>query len=201
MSATPIIESVAANPVKKGSRWLVCLAKPGQGSSGFYSEEVLRETGPIAFPPKTKAYFGHNPPEKRDPRDQLGTYPDGAFWNEESGELQAYLQPYKRWQPVIEEMGSDLELSIYAAGNKDDAGNVVELLADRVNSIDAVGYGGLVGSAVKEQVESLVESARAEYTDLVPTSAWETKRRKRWKRRFSKRLFRLRSPLPPSSPS
>lgn len=163
-------ESVAANPVKQGNRWLVCLAKPGQGSSGKYSADVLREYGPTAFPPKSKSYFGHNAPQDRDPRDQLGTYAEGAFWNEEAQELQALLTPYPRWKPLLEEMASDLEMSIYSKGTKDENGNVLTLEYSRTNSVDAVGYAGLEGSSVREQMESLVESARAEF-DVTPSVA------------------------------
>lgn len=156
-------ESVAAAPVKKGSRWRVTVATPGQGSSGFYSPEVLREYGPIAFPPGTKAYFGHSAPGERDPRDQLGRYPEGTFWNEEENELQAFLEPFPRWEPVVEEMGEALEVSMYALDwEKDEQGNIVRIGPHRGNTIDAVAFGGLEGSRVKEKlIESLAESARA----------------------------------------
>src|SRR6478736_4403430 len=89
----------APAPTKVGSRWLVTVARPGQGSTGLYPESVLKETGPQAFPPGTKAFFNHDP--KRDVRDMVGTYPDGAFWNDEAGELQAYLVPFPRYQDVL----------------------------------------------------------------------------------------------------
>lgn len=158
-----LTESVAAAPVKKGSRWLINVAVPGKGNSGNYSEDVLREFGPSAYPPRTKAYFGHALPQDRDPRDQLGSYPEGAFWNEEEQVLQAELKPYARWEPVLEEMKEELEVSMYALDwEKDEADNITRIGYHRGNTIDAVAFGGLVGSGVKGKLfESLVETARA----------------------------------------
>lgn len=150
-------EAVSANPVKRGKRWLVTLAVPGKGSSGTYSSELFETYGPTAFPTGTKAYWGHSEPQNRDARDQLGKYED-TFWNAEEQKLQSYLKPYPRWEQVVEEMGSDLELSIYTSGTKDEDGNVLTLEYSRTNSVDAVAFAGLEGSGLAEQVESLAES-------------------------------------------
>jgi hypothetical protein len=156
---THLRESVSAEPVKKGKRWLVTLAVPGQGNSGYYSPEVLESYGPVAIAPKTKAYWGHADPQDRDARDALGKYPEGAFWNAEEQKLQAYLEPYPRWDPIIEEMGSDLELSMCILdGEKDGDGNVLRMGYHRANTVDAVAFAGLSGSGLLEQVESLAES-------------------------------------------
>lgn len=156
-----IRESVSAKPVKKSSnRWRVVVAKPGEGSSGTYSDELFAKYGAVAFGNKPKGYFKHNSPQDRDPRDQFGFY-ENAEWNSNSRQLEADLVVYKHWVPVIEGIGSDLELSINVKGTKDEAGNITELFYDRTNSIDAVGYAGLEGSGVLEQLESLVETARS----------------------------------------
>ena len=160
-----ILESVKEAPVRRGSRWLVTIAVPGQGSSGVYSPEVLREYGPSAFPDGTRAYWGHTTPDKRDPRDLLGKY-EGTFWSEEEQKLKSYLVAKPHWNPVIESLGEDLELSIYTTGEKDEDDNVTALYNTRTTSVDAVAYGGLQGSGLNEQIETLVESARlAEETD------------------------------------
>lgn len=155
-----LTESAAA-PIKVGKRWRVTIARPGQGSSGYYPESVLRETGPAAFPPGTKSFFNHDP--KRDVRDMVGTFPDGAFWNEEEGELQADLEPFPRFRDVLNEAGQAVEVSIHAHGDKDDADVVRSLLFNRANTVDLVGFGGLEGSGLKFQLESLF-SAAAEKT-------------------------------------
>ena len=150
----------AGQPTKLGNRWLVTIAKPGQGSTGTYTEEVLKNTGPIAFPPGTKAFFNHDP--KRDVRDMVGTYEEGAFWNEEAGELQALLTPFPRYKQVLDEAGKNVEASIHASARKDHkTGYVKELLYDRGNTVDLVSFAGLEGSGLKYQVESLFAAASA----------------------------------------
>jgi len=147
-------------PVKVGTRWLVTIARPGKGSTGTYSEDVLRESGPTAFPAGTKAFFNHDP--KRDVRDMVGTYKDGAFWNEEEGELQAYLTPFKRYAPVLDDAKEAIEASIHSKARKDSKGYVKELVYDRSNTVDLVAFAGLEGSGLKQQVESLFAAAAAE---------------------------------------
>lgn len=152
-------ESAPAPLVKSGKRWLVVCAVPGVGSSGTYSEEMLREFGPAALPPNSKAFFDHDP--QRSIKDMVGTYPDGAYWNEGLGRLEAELQPFKHWQEVVDEIGPYAEASIYMMGESDESGNVLRLIPSRTNSVDLVGYGGLEGSGLVEQIEKLTESARA----------------------------------------
>lgn len=151
----------AGQPTKVGTRWLVTIAKPGKGTTGTYTEDVLKETGPIAFPPGTKAFFNHD--AKRDVRDMVGTYNDGAFWNDEEGELQAYLTPFDRYRTVLDEAGKNVEASIHAQARKDHkTGYVKELLYNRGNTVDLVSFAGLEGSGLKYQVESLFAAASAE---------------------------------------
>lgn len=156
---TTISESMGA-PRKVNGRWLVTIARPGRGTTGVYSETTLRETGPEAFPPGTKSFFNHDP--KRDVRDMVGTFPDGAFWNDEAGELQGFLEPFPRYAAVLEEAGTNIEASIHAKAVKDAMGNVRSLLYNRSNTVDLVSFAGLEGSGVKFQVESLFAAAAAE---------------------------------------
>ncbi len=155
-----LLSETAGAPRKVNGRWLVTIARPGKGSTGTYSEASLRETGPIAFPPKTKSFFNHDP--KRDVRDMVGTFPEGAFWNEEEGELQGFLEPFARYASVLEEAGDNIEASIHTKALKDSAGNVRGLLYDRSNTVDLVAFAGLEGSKVRYQVESLFAAAAAE---------------------------------------
>jgi hypothetical protein len=157
--STTVSEAAGVTPVKKGKRWLMTIAKPGQGQMGIYPEEVLKENGPTAFPDGTKSYFTH---EKRDPRDQVGTI-SGVFWNEEEGELQGYLTPFPRYAQVLDEAKDDVEASMHVASRKDKRTNIVkELVYHRANTVDLVGFGGLEGSGLKFQVESLFAAAAAE---------------------------------------
>jgi hypothetical protein len=150
-------------PSRVGKRWLVTLAVPGVGGKGNkYSEAALRESGPTAFPPGTKAFFKHSAPQDRDPRDMVGTYKDGAFWNDTEGKLQAYLTPFPRYASVLEEAGTAIEASIHAKALTDARGDVHQLLYDRANSVDLVAFGGLEGSGLQYQVESLFSAVAAE---------------------------------------
>lgn len=164
-----LLETTAANARKNGRMWLVDVAVPGGGNTGKYAPEVLQEYGPVAFPAKTKAYFKHAKPQDRDPRDQMGTYPQGTFWNAQEGILQAHLKPFPRWEKVVEEMAEsgDLEVSMSAWDwDKDDQDNITRIGYHRANSIDAVGTAGLEGSKVRGPIfESLVAEARAGYTE------------------------------------
>jgi hypothetical protein len=162
------LDEASTAPVKKGKRWYVTIARPGKGTSGEYPEHVLKESGPKAFPSGTKVFFKHNKTEDRDPRDQVGYIKEGAFWNEEEGELGAYLTPFARYAPVLEEAYDDetgqsyIEASIHAAARKDAKGTVRELVFRRDNTVDLVAFAGLEGSGLKYQVESLFAAAAAD---------------------------------------
>ena len=83
MNAKLLRESVPDALTQAGNRWKGILARPGKGSSGNYSEEVLREYGPKALAPGAKAFVDHNP--ERSVRDMIGTYPNGAVYEDGVG--------------------------------------------------------------------------------------------------------------------
>lgn len=157
MTITYFTEAVSEAPVKKGNgRWLVAIATPGQGSSGYYAEEMLKEYGPVAFPAGAKSFINHE--GSRNPKDMIGTYPEGAYWDDTRKQLMGELQTFSHWQAFVEEVGPHCGMSIYMAGTSDDEGNVTQLLEDRQNGADLVSYPGLEGSGL---VEQMLESARA----------------------------------------
>lgn len=148
-----LIEASGESPVKVGNRWRGVLAKPGQGSSGFFSEDVLREFGPKALAPGAKAFIDHK--EDRSTRDMIGVYPDGAHYEEGVG-LVGELEVFPHWKDFVEAVGPHAGLSIYMKGEVDKDDNVISLLPDRMNGVDLVSYPGLEGSGL---VEKLYESA------------------------------------------
>lgn len=173
---TTILNEVATAPVKKGKRWRVRVAVPGQGSSGYYTPEVLREYGPVAIPAGTKSFLGHAKPEDRSLRDLVGSYPEGAYWVEEENALYADLEPAtSKWAEVLDELGPLAEASISVAGTKDAQGNVLTLAYSRSNSVDLVAHAGLEGSGLTEQIESLIESARFDAKPSVTPGAGDRK--------------------------
>ena len=160
MTITYFTEAVSEAPVKKGNgRWLVAIATPGQGSSGHYSEDMLKEYGPVAFPAGAKSFINHE--GSRNPKDMIGTYPEGAYWDDSRKQLMGELQTFSHWQAFVEEVGPHCGMSIYMAGESDTDGNVTKLLEDRQNGADLVSYPGLEGSGL---VEQMLESAAGSET-------------------------------------
>lgn len=165
-----LIEAAASTLAKKGNRWKVIVAVPGKGSSGTYSESVLREYGPAALPAGSKSYINHDP--KRDPRDLLGFFPEGARYEDGVG-LVSELEVLPHYQDLVEAVAPHTGLSIYMQGEKDEEDNVTALLPSRLNSADLVGYAGLEGSGIAEK---LYEAAkRAAPTKPAVTVAEEKK--------------------------
>jgi len=152
-------ESAASKLTVAGNRWKATLAVSGQGSSGYYSEEVLREFGPQALAPGSHAYAGH--PSEQNPgrsiKDLVGTYPDGAVYEEGVG-LVGELDVLPHWKDFVEAVAPHSALSIFMLGESDEEGNIVSLVADRQNSVDLVSYAGLEGSQLTNK---LYESAIA----------------------------------------
>lgn len=160
MTQKLLIEKSAAAPVKSGNRWRAVLATPGQGSSGFYSESVLREYGPAALAPGAKAFVEHDPARKV--RDMIGTYPDGARYEEGVG-LVGELEVFPHWAEFVDAVGPHAGLSIYMLGEADKDGNVIKLTPDVQNGVDLVSFPGLGGSGLAEKLyESAKASAQAE---------------------------------------
>ena len=152
-----VLKEAAGSATKTATgRWRAVLAKPGQGSSGFYSEDVLKEYGPKALGKGAKAFINHE--DSRNPKDMIGTYPDGAVYEEGVG-LVGELEVFSHWREFVEEVGPHCGLSIYMLGESDEDGNVTSLVPDRMNGVDLVSYPGLEGSGLAEQ---LYESARAQ---------------------------------------
>lgn len=163
-----LLQEDASTLTKSGNRWRAVLAKGNQqGSSGYYSEDVLREYGPQALAPGAKAFINHDP--SRNPKDMIGTYPDGAVYEEGVG-LVGELEVFPHWKEFVEAVGPHAGLSIYMMGESDDEGNVTSLIPDRQNGVDLVSYPGLEGSGL---VEKLYESAHAASEEPGVNSAQE----------------------------
>lgn len=157
--AKQLIETVSAPLVRKGKRWLAVVAAPGQGQNGNYSADILRAKGPAAIPAGTKSWLGHTTPDKRNLRDLIGTFPDGAYYDDDfepdeypEGALIAELEVKNSHIAMIEDIGEDGELSIYMHGDTDADGNVTDIYPARSNSVDLVGYAGLSGSRLKKKL-------------------------------------------------
>ena len=161
MSKVNLRETVAEAPVKKGDRYRVIIARPGQGSSGIYSEELFRRDAEKLIPKGAQSFINHG---ERDPEKMIGVFPDGGYFDEEEKAVVGDLQVFEHWKAWVAEVFPYVGVSLYALGNADDAGNVTEILEDPYNGADIVARPGLRGS----QIDKLYESALA-HSDENPT--------------------------------
>lgn len=161
MSKVNLRETVAEAPVKKGDRYRVIIARPGQGSSGIYSEELFRRDAEKLIPKGAQSFINHG---ERDPEKMIGVFPDGGYFDEEEKAVVGDLQVFEHWKAWVAEVFPYVGVSLYALGNADDEGNVTEILEDPYNGADIVARPGLRGS----QIDKLYESALA-HSDENPT--------------------------------
>lgn len=163
-----IRESVTEAPVKKGNRWRVIVARPGQGSSGYYSEEMFRRDAHKIIAPGGQSFINHD--DSRNPKDMIGIYPEGSFWSEEDKAVVSELEVFSHWKEFVEEVGPHCGISLYALGESDEEGNVTAITEDRLNGADLVSRPGLIGSGLAEK---LYESAIAQAPTKTTATAAE----------------------------
>lgn len=147
---------------KSSGRWKIMLIEADvQGSSGFYSAEVLKRDGPKAFPAGTHVFVDH-PTEseewerpERSVKDLAGyTLSEAAFENGADGHgLFAIFQSFPNWAELVEAWKDHVGMSIRAMGLRDENGHVTELI--RGESVDIVTRAGAGGRLV-----AMTESAR-----------------------------------------
>lgn len=161
MSTQKLLAETTSAPQKgaKPGRWLATLITPGKGSSGTYTEEMLREFGPKALKKGAKSHVTHNRMQdgEPDPFQMWGFLAEDAFYEDGVG-LRGEIEVLPSWRDKVEEVAPHTALSIYVAGEVDDDGNVIALLEDGQNGVDLVSYPGRPGSGL---VEKLYESMKA----------------------------------------
>jgi hypothetical protein len=144
-------------PVKSGNLWRAVLITPGKGSSGIYTERMLRESGPKAFVKGTHSYVDHPRDEgdTRSPKNLIGVLAEDAHYEDGVG-LVAELSIMPHWREFVEAVAPHTGLSIYAMGEGDrneDGDVVVETLMPHVqNSVDLVSYPGRSGSKLAQKL-------------------------------------------------
>lgn len=182
-------ESVAEAPVKVGKRWRVIVARPGQGSSGNYSEEMFKRDAHKIIAPGGQAFINHD--DTRNPKDMLGVYPEGSFWSEEDKAVVSELEVFSHWADFVEEVGPHCGISLYAMGEADEDGNVTAIVEDRLNGADLVARPGLIGSGLAEK---LYESAIAG-TDETPVTSAEDRKENKMDEKVSEKLDAIATAL------
>jgi hypothetical protein len=157
----------AVAPVKQGENWRAVLITPGKGSSGIYTESMLQEYGPVAFPKGTHSYIDHpvSEGEVRSPKNLMGVLANDAHYEEGVGVV-AEIQVMPHWKEFVEAVAPHTGLSIYAMGEGsiNEEGDVVveSLIPNMQNSVDLVSYAGRPGSGLAEK---LYESAIAAFVE------------------------------------
>jgi hypothetical protein len=164
-----LTESSSA-PQKVGNRWRAVLITPGKGSSGIYTEETLRKSGPTAFKKGTHSYVDHPREEGdvRSPKNLIGVLSEDARYEDGVG-LVAELEIMPHWKEFVEAVAPHTGLSIYAMGEGgyNDAGEIVveSLVPHTQNSVDLVSYPGRPGSKLADK---LYEAAIAMVAEAEP---------------------------------
>lgn len=138
-----------------GSRRRIRLITEGQGSSGKYSAAMLKECGSKAFPAGTFLYFNHDDPDSRDIRDAFGATTEDATFEEDSKGLWTEAQIFKTHEQFIADIAPYADLSIEAAGEKDEDENITEISANPFNAVALVPRGGRDG-----KIAEILESAK-----------------------------------------
>lgn len=190
MTKLELRESVKEAPKKRGNRWRVIVARPGQGSSGFYSEEMLKRDAEKIIAPGGQMFINHG--SDRNPKDMVGIYPEGSFWDEDEVAVVSEVDVFSHWKEFVEEVGPHCGASLYALGESDEDGNVTAILEDRLNGADLVARPGLVGSGLAEK---LYESAVSHSENRPGTRQAEHKENKLDKETLEAALSAANKPL------
>ena len=168
--STLLSESAIAPTKTKSGNWRAVLITPGKGSSGVYTESMLKKHGPVAFPKGTHSYIDHpnKEGEVRSPKNLMGVLAEDAYYEEGLG-LVAELQVMPHWKEFVEAVAPHTGLSIYAMGEGEYNENgelVVESLTPHTqNSVDLVSYAGRPGSKLADK---LYEAAIAMIKEAEP---------------------------------
>ena len=152
-----LCETSAVPLAKTGKLWKAICITPGKGSSGTYSEELLREFGPSAFPKGTHSYVDHPSAAEpgRSPKNLMGVLAEDAYYEDGVGVV-ANLEILPHWKEFVEAVAPHTGLSIYAMGESDADGNVTMLESAVDNSVDLVSYAGRGGALSEKLYESAV---------------------------------------------
>jgi hypothetical protein len=168
-----LVEGAVAPTKTQSGNWRAVLITPGKGSSGVYTESMLRQYGPAAFPKGTHSYIDHptSESEVRSPKNLMGVLSEDAYYEDGVG-LVAELQVMPHWKDFAEAVAPHTGLSIYAMGEgsvNNDGDTIIEsLIPDPMTSVDLVSYAGRPGSGLAEK---LYESALAAFDSSKGTAA------------------------------
>ena len=168
----------AGTAVKQGGgKYLVQLITPGQGSSGTYTEESIKQAGvDRIFKAGTLMMVDHATDEQEwmrpegSIRDLAAVLDEDARWDDKAGALVAEAKVFDHWRPILDDMKDHIGVSIRAAGEVEDTadGRVVTKITE-ARSVDFVTKAGR-GGKILEILESDRPSTLEGITQLFETS-------------------------------
>lgn len=161
----------------KPGRWSATFVTPGQGSSGFWSEDVIKRDGPHALKKGSRCFVTHNRLEngEPDPFSMWGFLAEDARYEEGVG-LVGEIEVLPSWRDRVEEVAPHTALSVYVLGDADDDGNITSIMEDQMNGVDLVVFPGRENSGL---VEKLYEAAKAgAFVEKTSTASVEDKKPK-----------------------
>lgn len=167
---TPLVESsrlVEAVDGPTGKRMLIHLIDPGQGSSGYYSPEVLEAAAKTrVFPKGTQMFINHQTRSEKADRvygersmtDLAATLSEDARWDGER--LVAEADVFGPWRPVLVEMKDHIGVSIRAHGTAEtvELNGVPTVMVKSIDYAESVDFVAAAGRGGK--IAALIESAR-----------------------------------------
>lgn len=155
--------------VAQDGQTLLKLIAPGWGSSGHYSEALLKRDGPKVFRAGTKNFWNHQTAAEESARpegnldDLASVLTENAYYDEAGPKgpgLYAKAKVYEHYRKAVDEMAKDIGVSIRAQGKAREGevagkkGMIIEQLTRGISAdyVTTPGAGG--------QVVSLFEAAR-----------------------------------------
>ncbi len=184
---TPQIISLLEKSVREDGTAPIKILKPGWGSSGWYSEELIERDGPNVFCDGTQMGWDHMTEAEFEDRpegkmDNLAAVLEGDSWWDAHGPegpgLYGNSRVFSDYRGKIDEMAPYIGTSISTSGvvEADKAGNVIEgeregrkgpiikeLLKNNFTSVDFVTKAGAGGAVLQ-----LFESARPQKRKVDP---------------------------------
>ena len=140
-------------------RWSAVFITPGMGSSGGWTEEVLKRDGPHALQKGARCFVTHEryASGEPDPFRLWGTLVDDAHYEEGVG-LVGEIDVLPSWRDRVEEVAPHTALSVYLWADTDEVTReVTRIYEDITNGVDLVVFPGRENSGL---VEKLYESAK-----------------------------------------
>lgn len=169
MAKEILTESVASLPKAKaeGVYRVRIIESNVQGSSGFYSSELLEAYGPAAFPAKTLSHVDHPTLDEQENRPERSVLTLGGYTLSdpivEADGLYVDMFFAGKAREVVENFGEVIGLSIRASGDVEESERdgqtireVKAIYPSPLNSIDLVtipGAGGKVIAALQESLK------------------------------------------------